>query len=108
MELAKNSARFIRAGWAVSIGRKSSLRPLTLAQLIKLIDHAGHEDLNPDGESLTDHLREMQEGCEPHELIDFVTVESVFYPGLSEYYRTKAREWLETQSEELEWEEDDS
>jgi hypothetical protein len=87
--------------------RKSSLRPLTLGQLINLIDHAEHADLNPNGKSLTNRLREIQEGCEPGELVDFVTVESVFYPGLSEYYRAQARRWVEAQSDKIEWGEDD-
>lgn len=78
----------------------SSVRPLTLGQLVQLIDHAGHEDFNPRGESLTDHLREMQEGCDPSDLGDFVTVDSDLYPGLSEYYAWKSRRWVEAHSEE--------
>jgi hypothetical protein len=72
----------------------SSAQPLTLAQMIRLIDTARSADMDEYAGSLIDLLREGQEGCEPHQLAKFVTVESDIYPGLSAYYREQAQLWL--------------
>ena len=79
----------------------SSVRALTLAQLVQLIDHAHHEDFYPEGRSVTDHLREIQEGCDPGDLLDFVTVESVQYPELESYYGWRAQRWVDAKLREL-------
>jgi len=39
----------------------------------------------------------MREGCEPEELLNFVTVESDFYPDLSAYYQQQAESWIRGQ-----------
>ncbi|MGZ8399612.1 MAG: hypothetical protein ACXWWN_11305 [Gemmatimonadales bacterium] len=80
---------------------QSSVRPLSLFELIGLIDHVGHADLNPDRLSLTDRLLELQEGSSPADLVDFVTVESELYPDLSVHYRWKAQAWVEEKVREL-------
>ena len=73
----------------------SSSRPLTLGQIIELIDGTKHPHFEPGREGpLTDVLRD-QDGCEPEDVADFVSVESDFYPGLSEYFDRRAEEWLE-------------
>ena len=80
---------------------RSAARPITLGQMVQLIDRAGHEDLNPDGQSLTDNLRELQEGCDPGDLLTFVTVDSEWYPELSAYYRERAKRWVYAKRQEL-------
>jgi hypothetical protein len=73
----------------------SSSQPLTLGQIIELIDGTEHPHFEPGREgSLTEVLRD-QDGCEPDEVADFVNVESDFYHGLSEYFNRRAKEWLE-------------
>lgn len=86
---------------------RSSARPLTLGQLVQLIDHAGHEDLNPDGRSLTDNLCELQEGCDPGDLLSFVTLDSEWYPELSAYYRWRAQRWVNAKRRELDADEEE-
>jgi hypothetical protein len=72
----------------------SSVRPLTLGGIVQLIDTARSPDLIEFQGSLPDLFRDGQEGCEPDELEDFVTVESDIYLDLSEYYKEQARLWL--------------
>ncbi len=68
--------------------------PLSLAELIRLIDTAS----NPftDSVGLTNSFRDdnLEPGIDPETLVDFVRVSSLFYPQLEEYYRAEAREWL--------------
>ena len=40
-------------------------------------------------------------GADPDDLVDFVRVESDFYPGLSEYFEQRAQEWLQRKRREL-------
>ena len=89
---------------------KSSAGPLSLYELIGLIDRVGYMDLNPDRLSLTDRLLDLQEGSSPGDLLDFVTVESELYPDLSVYYRWKVQGWVEEKLRELgaDEEEDDA
>jgi hypothetical protein len=88
-----------RPGW--SCRPASSARPLTLGQVIALIDGAQNPDLEPGREGpLTDLLRD-QDGADLDDLVDFVRVESDFYPGLSEYFERRAEEWLRRKRREL-------
>ena len=73
----------------------SSSRPLTLAQLVALIDGARHPDFAVGDGPLADALRDSQEGTDPRDAARYVTVESEFYPGIGEYYQARADEWLE-------------
>ncbi len=72
----------------------SSDQPLTMGELIHLIEHA--EDRGPDG--FLEGLR-VGAGAETHaerqENLDFVTVTSEFYPELEDYYEEKAGVWVE-------------
>ncbi len=86
---------------------QSSVHPLRLDELIRLIDHAGHADLNPNRRSLTDHLLELQEGADPDDLLHFVTVDSEFYPAVSAYYRWRAQRWVAAKREELGYDEEE-
>jgi hypothetical protein len=89
-----------RPGW--SCRPASSARPLTLGQVIALIDGAKNPDFEPGREGpLTDVFRD-QDGADPDDLVDFVMVESDFYPGLSEYFEQRAQKWLQRKRRELE------
>jgi hypothetical protein len=84
----------------------SSLLPLTMGQLIGLIDGARHPDFDTGDGPLDDGLRDFQETSDPEHLAHFVTVESEFYPELAEYYQRRAGQWLERKLRELRDEED--
>ena len=73
----------------------SSAGPLPLSGLIQLIDGARSPDFLGEVGSLPLLYLEHQEGCEPDELLAFVTVESDFYPDLTAYYQEKVRWWIE-------------
>jgi hypothetical protein len=83
--------------------RESSARPLTLGELVTLIDTATFQGYN--GGDLTDALRDGCGGL-PEEDADFVTVTSEFYPDLEAYYREKAAAWLADRRERIGWDED--
>lgn len=84
---------------------ENSKAPLTLKELIDLIDGAEFDDSGfPPG--LTRVFRDSNldlEAAQTHEevsqrareLVDFVTVTSVFYPELERWYREEAQEWLQ-------------
>jgi len=65
---------------------KTSARPLSLRELIRIIDDCelvtGPRDMNLEG------------GCTPEEIYDFATVTSVFYPELSGYFSEANEAWL--------------
>ena len=82
----------------------SSLEPLTMGGLVALIERAGHPDLGECG-SLTDRMRDDQFCDDPGRVVDFVRVESDFYPTLSAWFRERAAEWLEDRRSEQEGEE---
>ena len=73
---------------------KTSTQPLSLGELIALIDGAtGH--LDGDAKGLTGAYRSYNlDGCDAADLVDFVTVSSPFYPELQAYYAEEAGEWL--------------
>lgn len=73
----------------------SSAGPLPLSGLIQLIDGARSPDFLGETGSLPLLYLEHQEGCEPDELLGFVTVESDLYPDLTPYYQEKVRWWIE-------------
>ena len=78
------------------LNRKSSLRPLTFGELIKLMDDG------IDG-GLVGHGRDLfyGEGTPANEIYDFETASSAYYRELSEWYGAVNEEWLhEKQSEE--------
>jgi hypothetical protein len=75
----------------------SSAQPLTFPQVIALIDDARTLDLAEQKGSLPLLYLEMREGYEPEELLNFVTVESDFYPDLSAYYQQQAESWIRGQ-----------
>ena len=77
--------------WALP--RETSAEPLTLGELIELVDGARVDDV--DGASLTDALRD---GCGDAESgRDFVRVSSELYPELEAWYEERAAEWYARQ-----------
>lgn len=72
---------------------KSSTQPLSMGELVALIDGAtGHLD---GATGLTSAYRDYNAAfCDPERLVDFVIVTSEFYPELQAYYAEEAREWL--------------
>jgi len=83
---------------------KNSKDPLTLGELISLIDSVEHEGM--EGlKGLTNSFRNMnlqiQEeagddtGATAQELADFVTVTSTFYSELERWYHEEALEWIQ-------------
>jgi hypothetical protein len=80
-------------GIQYEISPKSSKEPLTMRQLIRMIDGVRSED---GWIGLTVSFREYVLGLEgtPEKHVDFVTVSSTFYPQLEAYYKEQARDWL--------------
>lgn len=72
---------------------KQSTQPLSLGELIAMIDYVtGHLD---GAQGLTSAYRDYNlDGCDAERLVDFVTVTSDFYPALRAYYEDQARAWL--------------
>ena len=84
---------------------KASTEPLTMAQLVRMIDTA---DQGLDWPDFTDGLRDYQISFEEvlpppedlEELVYFVTVTSEFYPELQAYYEEKASDWYAEKASE--------
>lgn len=87
--------------------RKSSKAPLTMAQLIALIDTASCYDYS----NVTIAIREMnlESGSDIDEMRDFVSVESLFYPELEAHYEQAGEQWAEQKVRERreEWGEEE-
>jgi hypothetical protein len=84
----------------------SSRLPLTLGQMIRLMDGARRPAWDYGDGALPDAIRDSQEGGDPEDIACFVSVESDFYPGLTAWYDARAEEWLVRKRRE--WEEDDA
>jgi len=72
---------------------RQSTQPLTMGELISLIDSAtGHLD---NARGLTGAYRDYNlDGCDAADLVGFVTVSSVFYRELQAWYAEEAQAWL--------------
>ena len=79
----------------------SSVRPLTMAQLVELIETARSPQFDVGDGPLTEGLRDFQVDSDPRDLVGFVTVESEFYPDLAECFERRAAEWLERRLREV-------
>ena len=80
------------------IRRKSSIRPLTLGQLIDLIQTGSQPDFTHDGDGLVEGFWnvELQDGAGPgalEECVRFAHVESDHYPELAAWYEERGRQW---------------
>src|SRR5438876_3730750 len=81
-------------GTAFRFKPKSSTRPLSMGELIAMIDGAtGHLDGNAKGPTSA-YRNYNLDGCDAADLVEFVTVTSDFYRELRGYYAEEAREWL--------------
>ena len=81
---------------------KSSEKPLKTSQVLEQIDNCliivaeASSEHNDQLKGLMDPALSLHlgAGCEPTELIDFISVESAFYPELGDYYRNKINNYL--------------
>lgn len=76
--------------------QRSSVKPLKLKQLIKIIDNAQERGL--DGEAR--YWNYAYGDADPETLYDFATITSEYYPELAKWYDNANEEWLEEQLEE--------
>ena len=76
-----------------TLPRHSSVRPLTLGQVIDLIDRSlcSSDDRDPS----LDFVENIWRFTDPIDNPGFVTVESDFYPQLNGWYRAKEERWIE-------------
>jgi hypothetical protein len=89
---------------------EESTRPLSMRELVELIDTTRGEGGYPDyGTGLTSVWRTFNadNGSTPEEMLRFVTVSSEFYPGLYHHYEAEAAEWLKQRQSEYECDEDE-
>ena len=78
---------------------ENSHEPLTLTELIMLIDQTNHS-FNESGSGLIRyHWDRNTNFTDPEEVIDFVSIESAYYPELCTYYEQEADQWLEMHKE---------
>jgi hypothetical protein len=88
------------------ISPEVSPSPLTLAELISLIERADSGEGDREGIGLTESYRNhniCSEAREDYEAVrDFVRVESAFYPDLFAFFEEQADQWLERKLKELE------
>src|SRR5262249_36592330 len=78
---------------------QNSARPLTMGELVDLIDNARGEGMYPDdGTGLTAAWRDFHVAngsSPPEDMVDFVRVSSEFYPDLHHYSQAEAAAWLQ-------------
>lgn len=75
---------------------EASEAPLTLGELIRLIDESKYHEDSYSGGLVVSHLTyNLENGSDVDELEGFVSVESAFYPELSGYYRAVLARWLD-------------
>ena len=86
----------------------SSEQPLSLGELIQLIDGSGHpEEQGPLG-LLVCHWENMIEwGNPPDEAVDFAWIQSAWYPELAAYYEQVATDWCEKKQKEMGYDEEE-
>jgi hypothetical protein len=97
-------------GETVYYCKAASERPLTMRELIELMDNARGEGMYPDyGTGLTTVWRDFHadNGSSPEEMVRFVRVSSEFYPDLHRYYEAEAAAWLESRLAEYGMEDGD-
>ena len=77
------------------LSKKSGVRPLTLQELITLMDGAIEGGLVGNGRDF-----HADDGQPPEEIYDFETASSAFYAQLTEWYDEVNEEWLESRTQE--------
>lgn len=88
----------------------SSTRPLSLRELISLVDSAESEELDTMGWPFVEGFAawQVENGESASDAIDFVSVESSVYAELGAYYAERLCAWAAAQKEEPEDDEDGS
>jgi hypothetical protein len=89
---------------------EQSTRPLTMRELVELMDSARGEGMYPDyGTGLTSVWRDFHanNGSDLEEMVGFVSVSSEFYPELHRYYEEEAAMWLKQRRADYGFEEEE-
>jgi hypothetical protein len=80
---------------AFILSTKESDQPLSLAELINLLESTNHPDEAYRNGMIQCHWNFLYERDTPiNEAVDFVSLESPFYGELSDYYREIANSWM--------------
>ena len=79
-----------------------SIEPLTLGELIRLLDETENPFNDAGGGLVRNHWLRNQDYMDPEEAVDFVSITSAFYPDLTEYFENEAACWLREQCDRLE------
>ena len=74
--------------------------PLTMAELIDLLENTSNSFNEADGGLIRNHWFFNVDYMDPEEAVDFVSVESAYYPEVSHYYSLEADKWLSEQNVE--------
>lgn len=83
----------------------SSEQPLSLAELVQLIDGSGLPDEQAAGGLLVCHWENMISWNHgPYEAVEFAWIQSAWYPELAAYYGEVASDWCEQKRRELDCE----
>ena len=70
-------------------------RPLTVQQLVRLIDESSVQgDIFAEGGLMLGNWESALEGDSPEEAVRFAWIDSAFYPGLTQYYEAVAETWV--------------
>ena len=88
----------------------TSRRPLTMSQLIALIDTAESESVETLGHPFVESMAywQFEGGASVQDALDFVSVESSVYPQLGDYYTRRLDAWADAyRREEADEDEDD-
>ena len=73
----------------------TSERPLSLNELMVVLENASQSDCAYPGGVLSSHWAMMEEFYEDdEEITGFLSMSSAFYPGIEECYREMACQWL--------------
>ena len=71
-----------------------SEKPLSLLELINLRDNTNNPFNHADGRLIRNHWVFNAGYIDSEEAVDFVSVESAYYPDLAVYYADEADRWL--------------
>jgi hypothetical protein len=71
-----------------------SEHPLALSELINLLENTDNSFDEVEGGLIRNHWLSNVDYMEPEEAVDFVSVESVYYSEVSQYYSNEADKWL--------------
>ena len=94
--------------WTYELAFTESEQPLTLAELIALIDGSKNREEEQPGGLLVCHWENMISwGHSPDEAVDFAWVQSAWYPELAAYYEQVASDWCGQKQKELGYDEEE-